>query len=703
MGSRRSWGRLAGIVAGVAVGVALFLLLFGAAGALQERSLRSSWLNPSGEQEATLSDSTLLVSSVTDRHDGATIFRLDVAATSGSTVAIPGIPSAPDPGDYYASPALIERIASVPADQLGDRFGTLVGVLPDSVLVGPDSLAAVVGQTEETLDSRWSTLGVTEFTPELFGGNTNYQIVAVIGAIAVLFPVLLLVSIVTGLGAAERRERFSTLRLIGASPGTVIRIAAIETVATSLVGGLVGIGLAALFAPLAATLSIDGSTFFVADLAVPPLVIALTVVLTVVASTFVAARKVARAGIGPLGATRQQIERAPRAWRLLPLVFGLVVMVGSSVVSQLLPDLSVRVDLLILGSFVVLTVGLMLSGPYLTLVAARIVAGRASSAAGVIATNRILRAPGSIFRSVSGLVIAVFMVSVFAGAATTLAADAAVSEGPGLLPAGALVAHGYETSSTVDVVELEGIDGVRDVAVMYFTDTSSVLSARDAQLLGLADLPDTAFVDFSGNFLASNPDQISISPSSVTTVEGLTIGAVIALTDGSSAAIERARTWIESSGTDIGMFIPLTRAEDAAAYQLTMVNSFATLAYLGVGIATLIAGVSLAVSAVAAVLDRRRVLGLLRLIGMPVASVRRIVVFEAAVPLLAVMALSIALGLISAWVILTGLTGGGRTLGWPDERYYVAIGSSILLALAAVASTFGTIRRSTAVTSTRFE
>lgn len=703
MGSRRSWGRLLGIVAGVAVGVALFLLLFGAAGALQERSLRSSWLNPSGGNAAS-GESTILVSAVTDRHDGANIRRLDVAAPDGSTVEIPGIPSAPSPGEYYGSPALIERIASAPADELGDRYGTLVGILPDSVLMGPDSLVAVVGKPADVLEARESTTSVSGFDSFLYGGNTNYQIVAVIGAIAVLVPVLLFVSIVTGLGAAERRERFATLRLIGATPGTVTRIAAIETGATSLVGALVGVVLAVLFAPLAATLSIDGSTFFVTDLAVPPLLIVLTVALTVIASTLVAARRVARAGIGPLGATRQQVEKVPRAWRVVPLLLGIVVMVGSSVASQLLPDLPLRVDLLILGSFAILTVGLMMAGPYLTVVAARLTARRASSAAAVIATNRILRTPVATFRSVSGLVIAVFMVSVFAGAATTAAADATLGDGPGLLPPGALVANIFSDEQPIDVAALERVEGVTGVAELYSTGDSSVMSARDAELLGLAEIPETEYIEFSGNFHASDPSEIMVGPSSVTSVEGMWTLAFVTVTDGTTSAVERARTWLEQSDAiDLGMFVPDTRVDAGDTETLTMVNSFATLAYLGVGIAILIAGVSLAVASAAAVLDRRRVLGLLRLIGMPVRGIRRIVVFEAAIPLIAVMALSVGLGLLSAWVILTGLTGGGRTLGWPDSRYYVAIGGSLVLALGAVAATFGTIRRNTAISSTRFE
>ena len=57
-------------------------------------------------------------------------------------------------------------------------------------------------------------------------------------------PVPLLISIVTGLGAAQRRERFATLRLIGASPQVVARIAAVETAVPSLIGAVLGVVLA---------------------------------------------------------------------------------------------------------------------------------------------------------------------------------------------------------------------------------------------------------------------------------------------------------------------------------------------------------------------------------------------------------------------------------------------------------------------------
>ena len=128
----------------------------------------------------------------------------------------------------------------------------------------------------------------------------------------------------------------------------------------------------------------------------------------------------------------------------------------------------------------------------------------------------------------------------------------------------------------------------------------------------------------------------------------------------------------------------------------------AALAYIGVFVAVVIAGISLAVSTVAAILDRKRVLGLMRLIGTLVSVLRKVIVQEAAVPLLAVLLLSVGLGFLVAWLMITSF-GGGRTVTWPSMEYYAALLLSLLLALGAVAATFGLIRPNTALTATRFE
>ena len=126
------------------------------------------------------------------------------------------------------------------------------------------------------------------------------------------------------------------------------------------------------------------------------------------------------------------------------------------------------------------------------------------------------------------------------------------------------------------------------------------------------------------------------------------------------------------------------------------------LAYLGMFVAIAIAGLSLAVATASAVLDRKRVLGLMRLMGMPVSVLRRVITREAAVPLLTVLLLSVGLGFVVAWLMVTFIDDTYQ-MTWPEPGYFMALGLSLLLALGAVTATFGLIRGTSPMTSTRFE
>ncbi|MEO9221112.1 MAG: FtsX-like permease family protein, partial [Mycobacteriaceae bacterium] len=642
VGGRHSWGRLLGLVIGVAVGCALFLTLWGASTGLQAREQRSAWLNQNssgtpepGGTQARLIDATVLAATGSDFYAGAFITRLDLAVTPASTITLPDGSKPPAPGQYYASPALAELVASVPTDQLGDRYGTLVGTLPDSIIASPDSLVAVVGQTPAELASRASPM--PSLAGQAYGGNNNYRVAAIIGSIALLLPVLLLVSVVTKLGAAQRQENFSTLRLLGATPGTVSAISAAESAVTSLVGAVLGLALAYLTRPVAAMIQVNGESFFTSDLSVSLRVIATVVALIVIASALVAAYRITTSGIGPLGVTRQQHERPPSRWRLLLLAAGPAVMLAATTAGPT-SFLHKGIDTVLIAGFITTAVGIILAGPFLTAQASRVATRRATTAAAVIASNRISRTPAATFRSVSGLVITVFVVSVFAGAASTVAPTSEVASGAGLLPPTSLLAR-LDYTITKDqhlaaAHAVGAVDGVAGTVTGYAApdDGNDIIIAHaDAASLGFSHLPASAWLAVDPNALlaADPPQRADLTAATITGNPALTPVMLFVQTDGSTSTIERARTLLESSGITLtGAGPPMTRAEMVDSSTRTMINSFAALAYLAMAIATLIAGVSLTVATIASILDRKRVMGLLRLIGMPVSSLRRIITLE---------------------------------------------------------------------------
>ena len=440
--------RLAGIVAGVMVGVALFLMLLAAAQAFPERSMRSSWgstaLMPGLSQQSNhtdlqpdhvLTDNELAVASNVDIVGSRPITLLRVALPeSGTTsVRIPGADVVPKRGEYLASPALAKRISSLPADQLGDRYGKQAGVLAPEAVEGPDSLVAVVGTDLGTVAA--SDFYIPPQVVTSFQGipyeNEAYRIATIVGAIAVLVPALLLVGIVTDLGAAQRAERFATLRLIGATPQQVARTAALEIGATTFVGALAGVALYLAMIPVAAQITLRSSRFYYSDLLRSPVNAVLAVVVTTAGAAAVAWWRTRRADLGPLGGSRERTERRPRLISLVPVILGTAGLVSTPAVARQDSDLTIY---LLPASFLCAMLGLLWAGPVLTWWVAQ--GGRAltHSAAQVIGFNRITQHPRAVFRAVAGVVIAVYAMTVFAVAITAAARTRDVTQGGGHRP-----------------------------------------------------------------------------------------------------------------------------------------------------------------------------------------------------------------------------------------------------------------------------
>lgn len=734
VGSRSSYGRLTGITVGVAVGVCLLLLLWGGANGLNARDDRGAWLRETGSPAISIPtaagdpaasgpatpvpltpDTVLMRANPVEVFRDQLINRRDFAALSPTTAEIPGVPGPPAPGEYYASPALQRLIESTPRDQLGDRFGQFAGTIGDAALPGPDSLVVVTGATETELRRSGRAFLVSGFTTNPYGASAAaYTTVLLIGAIAVFFPVLLLISIVTGLGAAQRRERFATLRLIGASPQTVSRIAAVETAVPSLIGAVFGVFLAAVLRPAAAQITVNGTRMFEADLATGWEAATAVVVLVVTASALVAAYRTSREGVGPLGVTRAMQEKIPTAWRVVPLLAGLAAMIAAVVIIHVL---EVRVPWLesplLIGGFALILLGIVVIGPWLTRLVSRIGLRQAHSAAAVIASSRIQRTPVATFRSVSGLVIAVFVVSVFAGASSIIQETDAPADRPGLLQPTSLHATVAAESSPEQVAEAARgagqLEGIRSATIGYGPTALNqrdpgpeiFFRAADAPGLGFEDIPATEIVAVDSSFLRHWTTQpLPLTQAPARNLDGLVPVVIVVGTDGTPEAMDRARTALNGSGVTA---IPATSPLDIKLQSSTrLVHGLAVLAYLGMFVAIAIAGLSLAVATASAVLDRKRVLGLMRLMGMPVSVLRRIITREAAVPLLTVLVLSIALGFLVAWMMVTSINDAYRVT-WPATDYFAALGLSLFLALAAVGSTFSLIRAGTAITATRFE
>ncbi|ALC98456.1 ABC transporter permease [Actinomyces sp. oral taxon 414] len=725
-GDRSARRRLLGIVAGVMVGVAVFLLLTAAYQAFGERSRRSSWHTPITASPTALMPDTELTAhtagaaSTLDHVGNRTVTVLLVATTEDTRVRIPGSDVVPRPGQYLASPAMADLIASMPADQLAERYGRQVGVLSEDAVEGPDSLVLVVGMEAPRL-AAWQGSEqpqvVTGFVGHDYAAQA-YRIVAAVGALAILAPVLLLIAIVTDLGAAQRAERFATLRLIGATPGRVARLAAAETAATSALGAVAGIVLYLALIPAAARLTIGSSRFFARDLLTSPLVMILTTVGVVGGATAVSWWRTRRASIGPLGASRERRERAPRPVRLLPLLLGLAGLTAVRLAGGRLSTTALVT--LLIGSFLSTMLGLLWAGPLLTCWAARAARRRARTAAQVMGLGRLVQHPRAAFRAVGGMVVALYAVTLFAVAITAAAGVPGVRTGPGRLSPQAL----FTTPATADPAALDSVLG-RLRAVPGVTTASLgypqapqqgqkgrglrlVLPVEDVRALGEAgaDSP-TGWVSVDWGWVLG--ERADPAPAQAPQTDGPSSGSpsaasapvLLVATDGGPGAVERARTAMVSAvGADLVSY-PVSRYDIRAVQASATENQFAALGYIGILIAAGVSTASLAVSTVSSLLARRRVLGLLRLTGMPHAALRRVVAYETLLPAATVLALSIGAAAYTAWVLITGVSA--RSISWPAGSYYAVVGACLALVGVAVLASARAATRMVSGTAVRFE
>ena len=732
---RAGRGRLAGVAVGVAVGVALMLLVAAAYNGLNSRNERSTWNYLSGEHANSERTEPLgpgeaialtggLQGAAAEPFRGIGINRLDVATAPDTELRIPGVERIPGPGEYVASPALERMIAGSPADQLGSRYGTPIGTIDESGLASPDSLVVVVGGDVEQLKHRLGATLVHDFRTFVFP-NQGYELVTLAGGFAVIFPVGVLIVILTRLGQATRAERISTIRLIGARPSQVAATTAVETGLPSLVGALCGIGLFWALRPIAALVPVEGMRFFPDDLAVGwgvQLGVALGVAVATCAIAYITAL---RTGLGPLGASRDRQERRPRAIALIPLLLGGVVLAGTTAATVAGVPIPLTGEVLV-GGFVLMTTGLLIAGPYLTELVSRIGARSSGLPSVLLAMNRIARHPRSTFRAVGGMVLALFVVTTFVvGATTEREAEFAVAPSSELVSPDVLVASvAPGTDDTTDRIDrgLARVERTPGVTAAFVgrsfegvtgagTDQIEglVIPASGARALGLEPEPGAEFVSiqdpggYFGNFeVTGEPARIfSVSRADAMALRPM---QVLIATDGTVASLDRARTASVTSGLPLQTG-PTTRAEDAGIGigAVGWAAKYSVLAGIGVLIAAAISAISLAISTAAGIIDRRRVLGLLRLSGAPARLVRRMIVTETAVPLLAVIVPSIGLGWLSAWGLVTGLSEGRRTVSVPDPEAFGVLGVCLVLVGLAVAVAFVASRPGRGAAATRFE
>jgi hypothetical protein len=413
---REPFVRLAVTAVAVAVGVAIMLAVLADFHAFRDTSNRPAWENTAGavvtRDYASASGSELWNYS-NDIYQGQTIERLDVAALGPHAPVPPGISRLPGSGQYYASPALAALIRKVPADELSDRFpGRLAGTIGPKALTGPDELVVYVGYAPAKLAVLPATTLVHKIAtaPGRQVWTSYFRDAFVVGAVAFLFPILILVGTATRLAAARREERYAALRLVGATMQQIGVISSVDAAASALLGALLGTGIFALLQPALADTAITSARYFPAEVtptAAGYLIVLLGVPLASAISSLVS---LGRVRISPLGVSRRVTPAAPTAGRVVPLLVGLALFILGVALTNV-----TRISPFVFLGLILVLIGLVVGGPWFTARAAFLLGKLTRGASSLLAARRLADNPAAAFRSVRGLVLAVFLGTVLAG------------------------------------------------------------------------------------------------------------------------------------------------------------------------------------------------------------------------------------------------------------------------------------------------
>lgn len=726
VGGREQRVRLLVTAAGIGLGVGLLLLAAVALPAIRAHEARDAWTNTTahnlrpGQSEAATDP--LLWRVRVDSYRGQDVVRLDEATLGPRAPLPPGLSRLPGPGQKAVSPGLARLLASVPARQLGDRYpGTVVATVGDAALRYPGQLVVVVGYPPEQLRGQPAVEQVRsiETQPRSVPLTRFGRVVVGTVAAGLLVPILVLVATATRLSAARRGQRLAALRLVGATPGQTRLVGAVEATVAALAGTVLGFGAFAAVRPYAAGWSIDGSPFFPSDLRLSWLsgsLVGAGVPVLAVAAALVALRRVQ---VSPLGVSRQTPARAPSWRRLIPLAAGLVSLAAALPLVAATPGSGLL--WLLTAAAAVVILGIVMAGPWLTTGVGRLLVRAARRPATLVAGHRLATDPAAGFRSISGLVLAVFLVTV-AAMGTASAQVPAAGQGQVLIPAGVVGAEflyrdtpPLPAHQATDLVgRLRSAPGVRAVVDLRWAGSGTpdpaaplpvLASCADLRAARLADCPDpAATVELDARALGNGFTQQAGGPAGQqangpSARQRLPLLAVLAATDNRPATLETVRTVMETAADQSG-WLPWTTDELKAhsnkqAAMIRRISSAVLLATL------LIAGFSLAIAIAAGLLERRLPFALLRLAGTSAAQLRRVLITETAAPLLTATILSAGLGVAVGSDLIHA-----AHLSWrpPPGGYWMSLAAGTAGALAvALLTTIPLLGRLTAPDTVRFE
>ena len=610
----------------------------------------------------------------------------------------------PRPGEYYLSKALADAVAEYPEDNILARFGKntkYLGVIPSEYTASPDALMIVCGASAEEVaesDAFTKSQGQPSYFADVYRTDANglksdakidpvAVIVFGVGGTILLFPIVIFVSVATQLGAAQREKRYAALRLIGATKRQVGRVLMLESLLASVVGVLIGLGAFWLLQAPLQDFKMDGMRFNPSDLALTGTQYALIIGLTLGLTMFVNWRRMRRAQISPLGVSRS-VEKVKklRAWRALVPALGIAFFAWLSSKpgrDWLDANKESAIPMLLLTAALLLVMfGLILAGGWLTNKLSLLAARWANNASMLIAGKRTAVHSRTIFRSVSGVVLALFAGSFYLTATSGiegLNAQAIKDNGFSQLKRGTAIVIGRSLPGGM-AEQLQQKSYITSVATIYPREDGDVIRCQDLATYTEHACPNNARPD---QFALLNFDAPVVKNVSLINDKVDTNGAKEYLvTLKSDNDIEKLRTLVTAKANQYDLTYAVSGTDSKKPHINPTIREFADLAYVGIGVTLFVAVASLIVSTIGGLMERRRSLYTLRLSGMRLAQLKRLVMVESVAPLLTTSILSCGFGVWTGAVFTSTFSTTLKPVLTPT--YFAIVGIGLAAAVIGI-------------------
>jgi hypothetical protein len=500
-----------------------------------------------------------------------------------------------------------------------------------------------------------------------------------------------------------------------------------------------------------ASISFSGARFFEPTVTPTALGYAALVIGVPVVAAVASLWSLRRVRISPLGVSRRVTPPAPTLWRLVPLLLGIPLFVlplldASKGFDNNNPTVS---PLIFVGLFLIL-VGLVMSGSWLTMQAARVLGRTGRGGAALLASRRLADSPKTAFRAVNGLVLAVFVGSMIAalvpvinGAQSSLGGQASSLTNVLRAPYDAGPGAGQPAAKAVGLVKkLEAYPGVSVVPIYANSDFNpgfgrrapagkdsqydsiiSCASLRQMPALGkCAPRVNAVYANANNDLLTDNPLEIDLpvvtssNPVAPSNTADLPLATLLVRTN-NAATLERVRTFLTTFDTTL----PMGGAGSLTAWQMGDLEAETfgevaqvrnddttnaeTVALALIGLTLFVAACSLAVTAAGSIVERKRPFTLLRLSGTSGPTLYRVVLLESLLPLVTASLVAAATGIGVAVPLVKALPKlqNEPSLALPGPVYFAAMAFGLVVAVAVISSTLPLLARLTQPNNARFE